>query len=457
MELPTELKSFTFARLTLLPALQRLNNTGSDAPELCDNSEFFLSVLSEFVSHYLDVLVEVGDMPISRQKWEKEEQEELTMRQLQQEQQRQFLALVGTSGESEIIASSIDLLKRPDCMDDVIALATAVCSLGPEYAQHFWSKAETDEGDLMPSRVLAELDRLQGRDESLLPCFLSFLAALACDDKGAAGVHKILSKASDTSDSFSGFSIVNWSTILNTIRWYVQQFTSLDYDSVSSKATTTISAAGTNTAYYYGSDGFASSATSTQSTRESSSSSTSSSSKPKELGERNAIILSSNLAVIMSVASRSSAARCSLLSMRLPIDGGTVDSGDDTLLVLFALARAPLSPELRGATFTTISCLLRTTEATLEEEKKIREMALTGWDCVESCQFLPISLLDQYPQETVVDSGQRQLGMGFPPTSTSLVSKLHKMESIRSFFSKRFVSFFVRSGRGWNQLFGPSG
>ena len=402
--------------------MQRLNNPSAGVPENCDNSEFFLSVVSEFVSHYLDVLVEVGDMPISREKWEKDAQEDLNMRQLQEEQQRQFLALVGNSGESETIPSSIDLIKRPDCLDDVIALATAVCSIGPEYARNFWTRAESDEGGLIPSRVLVELDRLQGRDDSLMPCFLSFLAALSCAPNGAAAVHTILSRSQDAADGSSGSSIVNWISIMNTIRWYVQQFSDLDYDSVTSaKSSTTNTPAGTNTAYYYGSEGFARSASS-QTSREASSSSSSSSSKPKELGERNAILLASNLAIIMSVVSRSAAARSAILSMRIPFNGGTVDTGDETFPVLFALAKAPLSPELRGAVFTTISCLLQTAEATPDEEKKIRDMASTGWDCVESCQFLPISMLDQYPQETVSDAGQRQLGMRFPPTSTSLVS-----------------------------------
>jgi hypothetical protein len=51
LEAPVELKSFTFARLSLLPALQ----TPSDNAD-CDVTEFFLSVYAEFASHYLDVL-----------------------------------------------------------------------------------------------------------------------------------------------------------------------------------------------------------------------------------------------------------------------------------------------------------------------------------------------------------------------------------------------------------------
>ena len=56
------------------------------------------------------------------------------------------LAWSGTNGEDEeeeVIPSSVDILKRPDCMDDILALATAMCGLGPEYAQFFWSKSSS--------------------------------------------------------------------------------------------------------------------------------------------------------------------------------------------------------------------------------------------------------------------------------------------------------------------------
>ena len=62
IEAPAELKSFTFARLTLMPALQKppsyvredYNNLAT--AESCNVEEFFLSVLAEFSSHYLEVL-----------------------------------------------------------------------------------------------------------------------------------------------------------------------------------------------------------------------------------------------------------------------------------------------------------------------------------------------------------------------------------------------------------------
>jgi hypothetical protein len=167
-ELPAEFKSFSFARLTLVPALQRLNT--NTAVEICDNSEFFLAVLSEFVSKYLDTLVASGDMPISRQRWEKEEAEE------------------------EVIPASVDLMRRPDCLEDVIALCVAVCSLGEEYAQLFWSR---NEDGLAPSRALQELERIQAMDHSVLPCYLSFLAALGTFEQGATAVQQLLRRTPD--------------------------------------------------------------------------------------------------------------------------------------------------------------------------------------------------------------------------------------------------------------------
>jgi Nuclear pore complex scaffold, nucleoporins 186/192/205 len=426
LELPAELKSFTFARLSLIPALQRLGNARPNLSELCDNSEFFLSVLAEFVSHYFDVLMDSGDVPISRSRWEQDEKEGLRLLVMQQQQHRSFQQWTGTSaGETEVIPSSVDLLKRPDCMDDVIALAVAMCSLGPDYARCFWSTSGGEDDWPTPSRALVRVERLQGIDEALLPCYLSLLSSLACSENGAAAVHDILSRSPDSADGSSVSTFVNWPAIVATIRWYAKELMPLDYDGVSSSKTSTSAMPGSGTtAYYYFNESVSLSSSSMQSREVPSSNS--SPSKPKELGDQHAVILSAHLALIMNVASKSAAARCAILSIKLPIvTGGSLDGGDETLLVLFALAQAPLSPELRGATLTTISCLLQVADATPEQDKQIRSTALTGWDCLESCQFLPISMLEQYPHDIVSSSEQRRVSMGFPPSSTTLVSHVH--------------------------------
>ena len=190
LELPVDLKSFTFCRLTLIPALQRSPRT-SDENNFCNVSEFGLSVLSETYAHYLHVLVE-GPLPISRQRWEKEEDEELNLRRAQQVQQKQFYAWSGNNtATEEAIPAAVDLMTRPDCLDDIIALATLLCSLGPEYSRNFWTREETT-GSLIPHRTLQELELIQTKDDSLLPSYLSWLAALVNDEASANAVHEIL-------------------------------------------------------------------------------------------------------------------------------------------------------------------------------------------------------------------------------------------------------------------------
>jgi hypothetical protein len=422
-ELPAELKSFSFARLTLVPALQRLNT--NTTVEICDNSEFFLAVLSEFVSKYLNTLVDSGDMPISRQRWEKEVEEELKLRRTQQAQQQQFQVWSGTSTElEEAIPASVDLMRRPDCLDDVVALCVIVCSLGEEYAQLFWSR----NGDgLAPSRALQELERIQATDHSVLPCYLSFLAALGTFEQGATAVHQLLSRTPDAADASTNISLVTWSSLMSTLRWYARELSPVDYDSVtaaSAKSSSSSTRGTANTAYYYNAESNATSGSRTaqQSSGEASSSSTSTPGKPKELGEQNKVILSSHLAVLMNVASKSAFARCAILSIKLPIGTGAAAAagGDETLLVLFSLAIAPLSPELRGAAFAAIACLLQINGATTEQRHQLREMALNGWEFLESCQILPIAMLDQYQQPAVLGSQERRPGLTFPPSSSTL-------------------------------------
>jgi hypothetical protein len=422
-ELPTELKSFSFARLTLAPALQRLNT--NTAVEICDNSEFFLAVLSEFVSKYLNTLVDSGDMPISRQRWEKEMEEALKLQRAQQAQQQSFQAWSGTSTEpEEVIPASVDLMRRPDCLDDIVALCVTICSLGEEYAQLFWSR---NEDGLAPSRALQELERIQATDPSVLPCYLSFLAALGTFEQGATAVHQLLSRTPDAADASTNISLVTWSSLMSTLRWYVRELSPVDYDSVtvaSSKSRSSSTSGTASTAYYYNAESNATSGSRTvqQSSGEASSSSTSTRGKPKELGEQNKVILSSHLAVLMNVASKSAFARCAILSIKLPVGAGAAatSGGDETLLVLFSLAIAPLSPELRGAAFAAIACLLQINGATTEQRQQLREMALNGWEFLESCQILPIAMLDQYSQPAVLENQERRPGLTFPPSSSTL-------------------------------------
>ena len=185
---PSEKKSFTFMLRTLIPSFRRHH---SSSEGIANTHEFLMSVMSEFVSSLLDLLCAGNEMPLSRLKREQAENEDLRIRREDQEQEAQFRASYGGAlTSSEPIPVAVDLLKRPDCVDDVFAVAAALCSEDPLLACHFWSieienlvDVETNTTvttrKLMPSRALMQLKGMQESDSSLIPTYLSFLAGLA--------------------------------------------------------------------------------------------------------------------------------------------------------------------------------------------------------------------------------------------------------------------------------------
>lgn len=430
LEAPTELKSFTFGRLCLLQAL-RYGSYAEVSSSKFDAKEFHLSVLAEFTSQYLDMLSASGDQPISRAKWEQDAEEDLRLRRTHQDQQRQFLAWSGTTEDLEKIPLSVDLLSRPDCMDDVVAFATSVCSLGRDYATLFWA-TETlvdDENSvkiLKPSRTLGELEHLQETDESLAPCFVAFLAALSLagepGDKqnGGTKVHEFLSL--DHAGAKTGQ--VSWLSVLGDLRHYARE---LSPNSTAASNSVGGVSSSSSTTYYYA---YEEEADRRESSRFGSSqdgtkkSSSSAGEKIRELGEYNSFVMSSHLGLLSNVCSSCAEARAAVLSSKLPIqssDSSEVIGQDSALGILFALAISPLSPELRGMVFNAISGLLSTTGAQKEDITTIQECALEAWDLLESYQVLPISMLDQYPTSL---GTERKIvnGLAFPPSSTSMVS-----------------------------------
>jgi len=246
LEVPADLRSFSFCRLTLLPALQHLP---SSSPEV-NLSEFCLAVLVETYSHYLDVIAD-GSLPISRNHFEKEQDEELKLRRSQQATQRDYYAMSGQTPPDEFIPSSVDLMSIPDCIDDIVALATSLCALGVNYARHFWT--QTEEGELKPCRALAALGRFKEKDSSLLPCYVSWLASLAVDEATALVVHDILSEPEEGTSP----KTLTWTTLIFNLRWYAQQLSPYDTDVVSkaSSTTSTTTSASKNTDYYYNLEG----------------------------------------------------------------------------------------------------------------------------------------------------------------------------------------------------------
>eukprot|EP00980_Cylindrotheca_fusiformis_P005425 scaffold1157_cov122-Cylindrotheca_fusiformis.AAC.17 len=413
--LPSSYKSFSFCRLTMIPALQRLPSTA-----FANFSEFGLAVLSECFSNYLEVLAE-GSMPMSRNKYEKEETEELNLRRAQSAQHSQFLAWSGKKATTqEAIPAAVDLMARPDCLDDIIALASSLSELGPEYAQFFWGKSS--DGGLIPSRALVRLARSQAVDNSLMPTYFSFLAALSNDTASANAVYEYIAGTIDGgTDEASSPQRMNWISLIFNLRWYAQELSSYETNTSSKPASSGSASNSSNTSYYYNLDGDALPSNFSGNTSSSSqSASTSTSDKPKELSELASFRVSSHLALIQKVAQHSATAQTAILSITLPVGDAMAAGGDDSLLVLFKLAIAPVSPSLRGATLTTIARLVDSLpNASKEERAFTQQQAKNAWEYLESCPLLPISRLDQYINSDLADD-RNSVALGFPPSSMSL-------------------------------------
>ena len=199
-----------------------------------------------------------------------------------------------------------------------------------------------------------------------------------------------------------------------------------------------------NTSYYYNLDGdtdnsfgdgtypngkSAKSATGRSASSSSEDRTSSTKSKVQELSNTSRYYLGSHLALLRNVAQYSSQARLALLKIALPLDGtlsttnprssDTAVAGEDTLLILFQLAMAPLPPTLRGATLATIaSLLLPSPDLSASDQAFLLEQANRGWEYMENCPLLPIPLLDQY---ATVDLS-KNVGLAMPPSSLKLAN-----------------------------------
>jgi hypothetical protein len=445
IEASFELKSFSFARLSLVPALRMhspISNDYADAisDPYCDVTEFFLATGAEFASRYMDLISTINHNTISRAKWEKDAEEDLKLRREQRELEQSLRgnfpkwsdpANVANSGND--IPSEVDLLTRPDCIDDVVAFSTAFGILGPNYALLFWSQEsyELVDGDeevndikLVPSRAHNWLAKQQREDDSLRPVYLSFLATLALAKNpsnsvigsGADEVYRLI--LAEGGDIGSG-----WSAIIELFRWYIRQlspdFAAARVPSVSA------SSGGSSTAYYYLDQDDTSGTEAVFGLRDRTKSGEAvSQSRPRELGEANEFIILSNLAVLANVASLSVTARSAITSINMPIlenDGESVGQVS-ALNVLFMMAVMPLSPDIRGSVFHTIAMLLSVKEMGVgsEEAENMRKTAVKGWELLEECQIVPISLLEQYPSAHN-PSFQGVPNLSFPPSSSALV------------------------------------
>lgn len=443
LEAPAKQKSFTFARLCMIPALKKPNPPVTDEVvnpndvNGCDVGEFHLVVLAEFGAQFLDLLSASGEGPISRFRWEQEMEDDLQIRRDHQQRQRdfhgQFAGQYGNlSPESSTgaVPSAVDLLERPDCIDDIIAFATGICSLGSAYVLPFWTHEEHVSGvdaggetqeymKLVPSRALKDLERQTKKDDSLDASYLSFLAALALaknptgGDDGAAVIHSMLSSATGNRNKTS------WSSVMEMLRLYIHEMDPQSYTSSSTSSKPSTSA--TSTAYYYfdQEDLYEQSSITGRQNGD-----TAATPRPLELGQNSSFHLMSHLAIIANVAAHCPAARKDITAMNIQVQNSDKVVGQDSaLMILFILSRLRLKPELRGAVFETLAALLSVDGCTDEEASEMRAVAAKGWELLEHCQIIPISILEQYqsPREAGAENTTPLL---FPLSSTSVVRSL---------------------------------
>ena len=68
----SQLKSLTFARLSLLPSLRGGDDGGATVGS-SPTSDFYLSAASDMLASYVDALAASGSLPITRSEWYDEE------------------------------------------------------------------------------------------------------------------------------------------------------------------------------------------------------------------------------------------------------------------------------------------------------------------------------------------------------------------------------------------------
>lgn len=432
LEVPALTKSLTFARLSLIPSIG-LPSMKSSSAILDNDFTFYISVLSDFTSNYLDAISSFSDLPISRAKWMEYEHQELQMQQIQEEQRRQLGAWSGQRYQEVEVPSEVDIFKRPDCIDDIIAMAVSVCSVYPECAYRFWSihekNVEYDDGrddehvvELQPSKIIRKLYASQGKDKSLLPVYLSFLEAISlCGSQydeshtmnGANAVHELMSNPNiNSSSTYGDESHINWEYILNSIRLYTNE---LNPEPVEDTTNDSWRSSGNqydqtdtddNQGYYYGIDS-TSNYNPNNSDKATKSASKSSQRMERGLDEFSSRILLSFLSLISQVTFKSDVARKAIMAIRLPVPGSKrlIAVEDDVLSILFSLLVTPISSELRGMTLCAISNLIRCPPLkTLsnEEQKIYEDLVLRCWSMIEKTQILPTRKLSQYPLSSEV-------------------------------------------------------
>jgi hypothetical protein len=435
LDLPAQLKSFTFCRFSLIPAIRKPVITGVMADASFDISSFLVSSLAEFASKLLEFLCSAGALPMSRAKCDEAVQDYQQMQKAYQEQQRTFQGQFRVSSESNSspALTTDDISRRPDCMDDVIAFAVSVCALGSDFSLRFWSISDIESVEdvginmeLRPSLALQILCGQQSKDNSLRSVFLSFMSVLALaktEDEMLSGSRLINELFTGNSNIITG-QTENWASIFETLRHYVRELNPNAYSTLRSAGieTKASNVEGGSTSYYYFDDdnGILHS---DPSSRLDQSRNLKARGGSKELGEENTALMLAHLAVIANVAKNCPGSRLRILSTLLPIhspDQRDVVGHDDALNILFTLSIMPLRPEVRGAVFRTLASVLSRVGLSDEETLEMQLVTSRSWDLLCACQVVPTDFLGKYDSDRNNVTDAR--GINFPQSALALVS-----------------------------------
>lgn len=422
----SQLKSLTFARMSLIPSfgtssLSKLEKHGIDSSIV----DFYVSVFADFTSQFIDALCATGNLPITRKEWYDEENNLAQTEWAEKEQRRQFGVWSGQTVDEDFSGPrEVNIMDRPDCLEDIFALVSSICSTHPEGSKAFWKIVEHQELDeegmplemmirLAPSRFLERLDLIHAESDSLLFVYLSFLASLALADgtdasevtNGASTINSFLCGERSINPHSERHVPFGWTNIINAIRWYAEQLSPDDSDIKKSssdglrRTSSQADTSETSTSYYYGvsGSGTSSASTSPQQGRPS----TPDDPKSKELDEVGTNTLMALLCLISNVAARSSAARENILGIQLPVNNNNASTEgyqEGSLEILFSLLTTPLSTDIQGMTFMAIANLLQPTtkdpSADVDATKAQAHCGKRAWELLEMIQLIPIKLLE---------------------------------------------------------------
>lgn len=444
LEAASQLKSLTFARMSLIPSFGMpsvsVHNSSSRDNHGDDSSsfDFFVSIFAEFTSQYIDALCSTGNLPITREGWYAEESNSAQNEWFEKDQKRQFGMWAGQAVEEDTSGPrEVNVMDRPDCLEDVFALVSSICSTHPAGAKAFWiiteEKQMIEDGShslvlrLAPSRFLRRLDLIHAENTTSLFVYISFLASLALADgtdedessNGASMVNAFLSgQRSITSTQSDRHPFFGWGNVMKAIRWYADELSLEAGDEVNQtspsdqlRRSTSMQAEmnESSESYYYGVGDASTNADSGRETssppeqrRQGQTSSSARDSTTKELDEVGRNTLMSLLSLISNVAARSSSAREYILALQVPVEDGGPSGRyqDDSLEILFALLTTSISPDIQGMTFMAIANLLQTIPSVVQpppsSDANSSQAGRRAWELLEYCQFIPIKLLSQF-------------------------------------------------------------